>query len=418
MKILMVNKFFYIKGGSETYYFALKRMLEAQGHNVIDFSMKDLKNFESEYTEYFVDNVDYNEKNSLVSQIKMASNIIYSKKARDKFEQLVLKVKPDIIHLHIFQHQMSPSILDVAKKYNIPTVYTAHDLKMICLNYKMMHRKHICEDCKDGHLYHCALNKCVKESFSKSCINTVEGYLHKWRKSYDAIDVIITPSLFYKNKFEEFGVASERIIHIPNFLDRIKPEIESFPESKQYYLYFGRLSEEKGILTLIKAAEQTGILLYILGSGPLKDEIEKYVSEHQLENVKLLGFKSGKELINLVGNSKAVIIPSEWYENGPYSVIEALQLGRPIIGAKIGGIPELVQNNGFLFESGNVDELRKVIENIERLNEIQYADMENSSQNIFNAYYTPETHYSQLLRAYGHAQKNKYKKKKLVISSE
>ena len=275
MKILMVNKFFYIKGGSETYYFALKRKLEKEGHIVIDFSMKDKKNFESKDADYFVDNVDYSGSTSLINKLKMGINIIYSQEAKRKFEELVIKTKPDIVHLHIFQHQLSPSILDVCKKYNLPTVYTAHDLKMVCLNYKMMHHGHVCEDCKDGHMYHCALNKCVKDSFSKSCINTVEGYLHKWRKSYDAIDYIITPSEFYKTKFEEFGVQPNRLVHIPNFLDREVPTVNDREDQEKYYLYFGRLSEEKGILTLIKAIENVNANLYIVGSGPLKGEIER-----------------------------------------------------------------------------------------------------------------------------------------------
>ena len=107
----------------------------------------------------FVDNVDYSGSTSLINKLKMGTNIIYSQEAKRKFEELVIKTKPDIVHLHIFQHQLSPSILDVCKKYNLPTVYTAHDLKMVCLNYKMMHHGHVCEDCKDGHMYHCALNK-------------------------------------------------------------------------------------------------------------------------------------------------------------------------------------------------------------------------------------------------------------------
>lgn len=136
MKILMVNKFFYIKGGSETYYFSLKKLLEQHGHEVIDFSMKDKRNFPSDYSEYFVNNVDYNDKNTILKKIQLAKNIIYSTEAKTKFENLVKATRPDIIHLNIFQHQISPSILDVIKKYRIPTVYTAHDLKMVCLNYK------------------------------------------------------------------------------------------------------------------------------------------------------------------------------------------------------------------------------------------------------------------------------------------
>lgn len=400
MKILLVNKFFYIKGGSETYYFALKRKLEEEGHQVIDFSMKDEKNFESPYSDFFVDNVDYSGNSSLSAKLKMAANIIYSKEAKEKFESLVLKEKPDIVHLHIFQHQISPSILDVCKKYNIPTVYTAHDLKMICLNYKMMHHGRICEDCKDGHLYHCAFNKCVKDSFSKSCINTIEGYLHKWRKSYDAIDYIITPSDFYRRKFIEFGVNPERVVHIPNFLDREKPSVNKRDDNEQYFLYFGRLSEEKGILTLIKAMEGTESDLYIVGSGPLKEEIQGYISTNNLINIKLLGFKSGQELIDIVGNAKAVVLPSEWYENGPYSAIEALQLGRPIIGADIGGIPELVDGNGYLFKMGNIESLADALESFEYLSKNDYEKLEIKSKEMYLNYYTWAVHKKPLYEVY------------------
>lgn len=405
MKILMVNKFFYIKGGSETYYFALKRKLEEEGHQVIDFSMKDEKNFESRYSDFFVDNVDYSGNSSLSSKLNMAVNIIYSKEAKEKFESLVLKEKPDIVHLHIFQHQISPSILDVCKKYNIPTVYTAHDLKMICLNYKMMHHGRICEDCKDGHLYHCAFNKCVKDSFSKSCINTIEGYFHKWRKSYDAIDYIITPSDFYRRKFIEFGVNPERVVHIPNFLDREKPSVNKRDDNERYFLYFGRLSEEKGILTLIKAMEGINSDLYIVGSGPLKEEIQGYVSTNNLTNIKLLGFKSGQELIDIVGNAKAVVLPSEWYENGPYSAIEALQLGRPIIGADIGGIPELVDGNGYLFKCKSIEELTKSFNQINNLIEYEYKSLEDNSRKMFREFYTPLYHMKKLYKIYSYAVK-------------
>lgn len=403
----MVNKFFYIKGGSETYYFALKRKLEEEGHQVIDFSMKDEKNFESPYSDFFVNNVNYSEKSSLLSKLNMAFNIIYSQEAKKKFESLVLKEKPDIVHLHIFQHQISPSILDICKKYNIPTVYTAHDLKMICLNYKMMHHGKICEDCKDGHLFHCAFNKCVKDSFSKSCINTIEGYLHKWRKSYDAIDYIITPSDFYRRKFIEFGINPQKIVHIPNFLDREKTLVNRRIDHQKYFLYFGRLSEEKGILTLVKAMKDVASYLYIVGSGYLKGEIERYIEDNKAKNIKMLGFKSGQELIDIVGNAKAVVLPSEWYENGPYSAIEALQLGRPIIGSDIGGIPELVDGNGFLYESGNVKDLRNRIDYVAHMDKTQYCEMERQSYCLFENIYTWKLHFEKLDAVYKNALERK-----------
>ena len=400
MKILMVNKFFYIKGGSETYYFALKRLLEAKGHTVIDFSMKNEKNFDSPYREYFVEAVDYNGGMSRKQQLKAARNIIYSTEAKHKLEKLIQDTKPDIAHLHIFQHQLSPSILDVLKKYDIPTVYTAHDLKMLCLNYVMMTHGQLCEKCKGGHYLNCLKKKCVKNSALKSSINVLEGYLHKWRKSYDAIDVILTPSMFYKNKFLDFGIDKERVYHLPNFLDRECPEVETAQDKEQYFLYFGRLSAEKGILTLIKAVKNTKNHLYIAGTGPCLEEIEQYLKEYNMTNVKLLGFKSGKELIDIVGNARAVILPSEWYENGPYSAIESLQLGRPVIGSELGGIPELIDGNGKVFRHGDVEALREILEQFPSPETSDYQRYCRRSKEIFAKNYMAEGHYEKLLPMY------------------
>ena len=405
MKILMANKFFYIKGGSETYYFALKRLLESKGHEVIDFSMKDDKNLKSDYSDYFVEGVDYNGKMSKSAQLKAARNIIYSKEAKKKFERLVKDTGPDLVHLNIFQHQLSPSILDICKKYDLPTVYTAHDLKMLCLNYVMMTHGEICEKCKGGNYINCLKNKCVKDSSAKSLINVVEGYFHKWRKSYYDIDDIITTSNFYREKFIDFGVNPERVTHIPNFLDKEKPSVNKTDDSEKYFLYFGRLSREKGIMTLVKAVKDTDRLLYIVGSGPCREEIENYIKGDKIDNVKLLGFKSGQELTDIVGNAKAVILPSEWYENGPYSAIESLQLSRPIIGSDIGGIPELIDGNGYSFAKGNIDELKDILLNFPEPGSEEYAMLCKRSEAMFNERYTSGYHYEKLMNIYDKALK-------------
>ncbi|MBE5962331.1 MAG: glycosyltransferase family 4 protein [Lachnospiraceae bacterium] len=386
MKILMVNKFYYIKGGSETYYFMLKDYLESQGHEVIDFSMQDEKNFSSPYSKYFVSHVDYSNA-SKSEKLRAALNIIYSKEAKAKFEKLVLDTKPDVIHLHLFQHQISPSILSVIKKYKIPCVYTAHELKMICPNYKMLTQGHVCEACKNKNYFNCVRNKCVKNSYAKSAINMVEAYFHKWLKSYDAIDYIITPSAFYRKKFIEFGVDPNRVVHIPNFMSRDIPAVNENKYGK-YYLYFGRLSDEKGIVTLIHAMEKTDLNLLIVGTGPLTQELEALVKNNS--RIQLLGFKRGQELIDIVGNAYAVILPSEWYENGPYSAIEALQLGRPIIGADIAGIPELIRGNGSIFPSGNEKMLLQTIKKFDSMQEEEYHRCCDNSRMLYQEVYSAE----------------------------
>lgn len=400
MKILMVNKFFYIKGGSETYYFSLKRLLEEKGHEVIDFSMKDQRNFPSPYEEYFVESVDYNADMTWNGRLKAAANIIYSVEAKKKLERLIKKTRPDIAHLHIFQHQLSPSILDVLKKHRIPVVYTAHDLKMLCLNYVMMTHGELCEKCRGGRYINCLRQRCVKDSLAKSGINVIEGYLHKWRKTYNIVDVILTPSNFYRKKFLEFGIEGKRVVHLPNLLDRPVPEVIPRPDRNRYFLYFGRLSREKGIMTLIKAIEPLNSRLYIVGTGPAREEIEAYLSQNRIDNVELMGYQSGQTLIDLVGNAKAVVIPSEWYENGPYSAIEALQLGRPLIGSELGGIPELIDGNGMTFHHKQVEELRKFLSDFPAETSEEYQAMVNKSKAIFEAGYRANQHYDRLEAIY------------------
>ena len=398
MKILMVNKFHYRKGGSETYYFSLRRRLEEDGHTVVDFSMQDERNFPSPYADYFVRPSDYANAASAGEKLRMAANIVYSTEAKRKFEALVQKERPDLVHLHVFQHQLSPSILDVCKKYDLPTVYTAHDLKMVCLNYKMMHHGRLCEDCRDGRYFHCVRNRCVKDSALKSGINYAEGVLHRARRSYDAIDFVLTPSRFYRDKLVEFGVAADRVVHIPNFLDGETPTVNVSPYGRGYYLYFGRLVEEKGVGTLINAFENTALPLVIVGTGPLEDSARAAASE--CGNITLAGFRTGQELTDIVGNAKAVLLPSEWYENGPYSAIEALRLSRPLIGADIGGIPELIDGNGFLFPPRDVSALRRAVEAVEALGPSEYEALERRSSALFDASYRWERHAQALYAVY------------------
>lgn len=401
MKILMVNKFFYIKGGSETYYFSLKKLLEKNGHEVIDFSMKDEKNFESEYSKFFVEGIDYNKKQSIMSKVKAGLKIIYSFEAKRKLEELIKETKPDIAHLHIFQHQLSLSILDVLKKYNIPIVYTAHDLKMICPNYKMLTHGEICERCKNGKYYNCLKYKCLKDSTLKSAIGMTEAYVNKWRKAYDKIDYIITPSKFYKDKFIEFGVNPDKVSHIPNFLDTKEVEYDKL-DNQDYFLYFGRLSEEKGIMTLIKAMNAINATLKVVGTGPLKEEIDNNIKNNNLKNIEVLGFKSGKELNTLVANAKAVVLPSEWYENGPYSAIESLRLKRPLIGSDLGGIPELIDEgeNGYVFKHGDVEDLNEKLKKIENLSEDELKVLQDNAYNAFLNNYSENLHYRKIKEIY------------------
>ena len=364
MKILLVNKFHYIKGGSETYYFSLGELLEKRGHQVIWFSMKDERNLPCAQSDYFTDHVDFNASGSLRETAGSALHLLYSREAGRKFARLLHDEKPDIIHLNIFQSQLTGSVVDEAYKRHIPIVYTAHDLKSVCPNYLMMHDGETCEQCLDGHHWHCFRNGCMKDSRAKSMLASMEAYVYKLKKTYRKIDYVITPSLFYKNKLEAAGVFSCPIEHIRNFL----PTGTAYEKGSRgdYFLYFGRLSREKGIRTLINAFSEAQVKekLYIVGTGPEEESLRSAVKDLEMEDkILFLGFKSGDELKKIVGNALCVCLVSEWYENGPYSILEAQALGRPAIVSDYGGLPELVEDGrtGFIVKAGDVSDLTEKI---------------------------------------------------------
>ncbi len=400
MKLLSVNKYFYQKGGAETYYFSLNKLLAERGVDVLPFSMKDFRNIASPYEDYFVDNIDYYDK-SILKKVKYAFKVIYSLEARRKIGRLIRESAPDLVHLQNFYHQLSPSILGEIKKYNLPVVFTAHDLKLLCPNYQMLCRGEICEKCKGGRFFQCTLNRCVKDSVAGSLVNTAEMYLHRMLGSFDKIDQIITPSAFYRHKFIEFGFKPEKIVHIPNFID---PEsFEPHYESSGYAAFVGRLSREKGILTLVKAMKSLpNRKLIIVGEGPLKPEIEKVIEGEGLKNIRLMGFKSGRELQDLIGGCYMAVLPSEWYENAPYSVLEAMAMGKPVIGADAGGIPELVQNGrtGLIFESKNAAHLSEQMNRLFSAPQMA-AEMGREARRRIEKEFSRDIHYEKLSEVYG-----------------
>ncbi|MBR6208193.1 MAG: glycosyltransferase [Oscillospiraceae bacterium] len=369
MKVLLVNKFHYIKGGSETYYFSLGDLLEKRGHTVLWFSMQDERNLPCAQSEYFVDHVDFNASGHPMKTAEAALHLLYSREAGRKFARLLDDEKPDIVHLNIFQSQLTGSIVEEAYKRHIPMVYTAHDLKSVCPNYLMMHHGKTCEKCLDGHYWHCFANGCMKSSRAKSLLASMESYVYKHRKTYRKIDYVITPSLFYKKELEASGVFGCPIEHVRNFL----PAGTAYEAGGRgsYFLYFGRLSGEKGIRTLIEAFGRAQVeeKLYIVGSGPEESALRELVKRLGMEDrILFLGFKTGSELKEIVANALCVCLPSEWYENGPYSILEAQALGRPAIVSDYGGLPELVEDGrtGYIAKAGDVSDLAEKIRKMSR----------------------------------------------------
>ena len=352
MKVLLVNKFLYRAGGAENYMFNVGNLLKKNGHEVQYFGLKDEKNIVESNNSYVT---NYENK-----KVLNPLTLIYNLEAKRKIKKVIKEYKPDIVHFNNISYHLTSSIIDMCYKMKVPMVMTNHDPQLVCPNH-MLYRfdnKKICNECIERKDFKsCIKYKCLKGSLVKSYIAYFESiFAHKYKK-YEKITKFICPSNFMKEKLLAGGIEKEKIILLRNFSNLINNE--NVVEKKDYILYFGRLSEEKGIDILINALPKN-INLIIAGSGPLEEKI-KSIKEN---NIKYVGFKSGEELRKLIKEALFTVYPSKWYENAPLSIFESITLGTPVIATNEGGIKELVDENvnGLFFENENVEDLKNKIE--------------------------------------------------------
>lgn len=356
-------------------------LLEGMGWKNGFFSMKHPKNYDTSWSRYFVDELEFGEAYSLSQKISMAAKAIYSFEAQRKLHSLIADFRPDVAHLHCIYHHLSPSILPVLSAEGIPAVMTAHDLKIACPAYKMLNDTGVCERCKDGSVLNVIKHRCVRGSLAASVIVAVESALQRTMNTYQRhLTRVVVPSRFFLEKFVEWGWPREKLIYIPNYVDA--SSFEPAFEAGDYFLYFGRLAPEKGVATLMRAAKAAGVKVKIAGTGPIESELHALQKE-LAGDVEFLGFRSGADLHALIREARAVVLPSEWYENAPMSVLESFALGTPVIGARIGGIPEMVieGENGWTFESRNVDELAALLSKLKASSGEQVAQCGRSARN-------------------------------------
>lgn len=399
MNILSVNKFYWRKGGSEAVFFGEKELLESRNHKVVPFSMQNQGNCKSEYSEYFVKEANY-DASGILEKLNSAATVIYSLEAKRKISELLKVFVPDIAHFHIFQHQISPSVFGPLRKLNVPLVLTLHDLKPICPNYKMYTQGHVCEECKGRKFYNCFSNKCTKGSMLKSLVSTVEMYLHYMLGYYQNVDRYIAVSKFYQQKMIEFGFPEHQVSYLPNYIDTSTYPISTRDDG--YVLSFGRLSEEKGIETLIEgAALCPDIPVVIAGTGPEEKALKELAAIRNVKNVSFVGFKTGAALQELIANSSFAVITSRWYENCPMSVLESLAFGKPVIGANIGGIPELIEDgiDGIIYQTGDHEDLAKKMQTLWQMGS-QRAEMGRAGRGKVEQKFNPDIHYDQLIKIY------------------
>lgn len=399
-KLLSLNSYHYRRGGADVVYFEHDALFREIGWGTAFFAMHHSLNVPSEWAEYFVDELQYGHAYSVARRIGMTGKVIYSFEARDKLRRLLSKFRPDIAHAHNLYHHLSPSVLPLLRQEGIPVVLTAHDLKLCCPSKQMRIRSEHCERCRTGNFFHLVRHRCLHGSLSVSALVALESALHRWSGIYRRnVNRIVVPSLFFKHTFEEWGWPAEQLVYIPNFV-RIN-EFISATEPGDYFVYFGRLAIEKGFRTLLQAVQQSGERLVIVGAGGLEKEAEDAVAAGG-GRLSWLGRRTGRDLFDVVANARAVILPSECYENAPLAILEAYALGKPVIGADIGGIPELVKEGetGFLFPSGDVEGLRAAIKRMRDLPTREVAAMGAGARRFVAERFTAELYRERMLDLY------------------
>jgi len=397
--LLSINNYFYVRGGAEAVFLDHNEIFEDLGWRVVPFSMQHPRNRKSAWQEFFVDEIELGQSYGPAEKLTKSIKAIYSREAARKIDRLISEVKPTVAHAHNVYHHLSPSVLVRLKKRGIPVVVTLHDLKLACPSYRMIAGDRICEQCKPSRYWQATKNRCMHGSLALSLWVTAEAYFHKLLGSYDrSVDKFVVPSRFYIDKFCEWGWDRDRFQYIPNFVEADKLAPAYAPGAD--FVYFGRLSHEKGVSTLIRAAATAGVGVRVVGTGPEEGRVRE-LAEELGSRVEFSGYLSGNDLFDALRSARAIVLPSEWYENAPISVLEAFATGKPVIGADIGGIPELVTaERGATFRAFSVESLAGQLARFSAMSDRELESMGRNARAYVLAEHSRSSYRERCLRVY------------------
>lgn len=403
MRILLANKFWYLKGGAERVVFETKKLLEGNGDAVSAFAMRDMRNQASAQERFFVSPVVTDRVTFGWQGLRTAGRMLWSFEAARKFEALLKEAKPDVVHAHNIYHQISPSILPVAEKRGVPVVMTLHDYHLVSPNYGLFDRGRIVEPSK-AHPYRDTLSrKLIGGSVVKSALSAFEGWLHHAMGVYGSVAKFIVPSEFLKKKIVEYGLDENRVEVVPHGID-LEGRAPRY-QSENRVVFVGRLSPEKGVDVLLRAMKEVrGLECAIVGDGPERDRLERLAEELDLSNVTFLGALYGSELDREIARAKAVVIPSRSYETFGLTALEAYAFGKPVIASRVGALPEVVREGetGLLFTSTEPKELAEKLNWLAE-NAARADAMGRNGRRLAETEYAPGLHLGRIHRIYKEA---------------
>ncbi len=399
MKILQVNKYNYQRGGSEAVFFNTTRLLEAHGHTVVKCAIKHPLNEPDPHEDYFI---DYPEIRDLagIDKVKSIARFIANKKAATAIDRLLTAERPDVAHLHNIFNSFSLTILPVLKQHGVPVVITIHDTRFICPSTRFNLRGSLCDNCLKWGCANCALHRCYEGSFAHSMMCALEMFYKEKIVDYDRY---IDRYIFVSRRYKDFHAARHSFFAtkgevLYNFSTQIERDTHKHSGSR-YLLYYGRVVREKGVETLVNAmAHLPQYKLKVVGRGPLLDSLK----QKHLPNVEFVGYKTGNDLFDLVRNATYVVVPSQWEENNPMTIIEAYSHGIPVLGSRIGGIPEIIEEGrtGFTFDAFDIDDLMCTIATAMQVSSEQYDFLSASAHSFARQHFASDTHYSHLMDIY------------------
>ena len=393
--ILNVSQNYHVRGGSDRYFFTLAELLRKHGHRVVPFTAASPNNEPSEWENYFPRGADFEHPGA-----GDLLRFLYSHDAVKSIRRLIKDTDINLAHFHIYYGKLTASILEVLKRDGIPLIQTLHEYKLTCPVYSHLSNDQICEACEGKHFWRALPKRCNRGSLARTALSVTESYISKMLGAVKKFDHFISVSHFLRKKMISHGMPEDKISTVHNFVD-VSDITPNFSEG-DYVLYFGRVHRSKGILTLIEAAVPlTDVPIYIVGDGEAMSEVQQIIEQNGCKHIHLLGFKQGDELRELIRNSLCTVLPSEWYENCPMSVLESYAYGKPVIGADIGGIPELIVDgvDGFLVSSGEQETLRdRLLWMFAHKNEA--AEMGRIGRYKMETEFNADIHYKRIMNVY------------------
>lgn len=382
MKILLVHNYYQQPGGEDFVFTAESNLLRRHGHEVV---------------EYREDNKRINEMNRVIVGV----NAIWSCSTQRKLVQMLRDIRPDVVHFHNTFLLISPSAYYACQKVGVPVVQTLHNYRLLCPVATLFRQGCVCEDCLNKIFpWPAVLHACYHHSPTETFVIAAMLFIHRWLKTWrKKIDIYIAPSEFTRNIFIKGGFPQEKIIVKPNF---IYPDPGLSEKDNQYALFVGRLTPEKGIMTLLEAWQKLEeIPLKIAGDGPLMDNIQRFLNTNNLKQIEILGQQTHEEVLKLLKEARFLIFPSGWYEVFPLAIIEAFACGIPAIASRSGVMAEIIKDgyNGLHFAPGNVEDLISKVK-WAWTHKKEMEDLDKNARKDFEEKYNAEQNYKMLMDIY------------------